>query len=249
LPLGVSSRFVEASTNPATDSNGQFFFENVLAAGAFDTVSDSQTTWTYNFQSKPGTYYIHVAGLDTACFFADLCPVREFSQMMTVTIPNASPPSPPAPPPLVSYPISVSVTVGGSIQSLPAGIDGCRSVCTRSFTSGTALNLTATPDPGYVFAGWGGVGGPCGTSLSCNLTVSGPASFTAVFALAPPPPPPPLPLPPPVSPKPTASCHVTHTCPSTNHKYRWHGLLCGTKKAKADNKVVAYRNTVYWCHK
>jgi hypothetical protein len=97
LPPGVQAEVAEAAQNPSTSSDGYFFFENVLAAGAFDTLADTQTTWVFNFQSKPGTYYVHIAGLDVACFYSGACPVREFSQMLTVTVPAAGPPPPPPP--------------------------------------------------------------------------------------------------------------------------------------------------------
>jgi hypothetical protein len=99
LPPGVEARVAEAAVNPARSSDGYFFFENVLAAGSFDTLTSTQTTWTDSFQNDPGTYYIHIAGWDRSC---SACPVREFSQMMVATIPGpgvvAPPPAAPAPP-------------------------------------------------------------------------------------------------------------------------------------------------------
>jgi len=104
----VEAKVAEAAQNPATGSDGYFFFENVLAAGAFNTLEDSQTTWTDTYKSDPGTYYVHVAGLDRPCFYADQCPVREFSQMKTVTIGSVVQPPPPVvtppPPPVVTPP-------------------------------------------------------------------------------------------------------------------------------------------------
>jgi streptogramin lyase len=48
----------------------------------------------------------------------------------------------------------------GSIISMPSGID-CGAICNVNFASGTALTLTATPAPGYVFAGWNADGDGC----------------------------------------------------------------------------------------
>src|SRR5215207_4247006 len=84
LPAGVKSKVAEVATNPATSTDGSFFFENVKA---FDVLEDSQTYWVYNFQLDPGTYYVHISGLDEPCFFAGLCPVREYSQILTLVIP------------------------------------------------------------------------------------------------------------------------------------------------------------------
>jgi hypothetical protein len=104
LPPGVEAQVVEAAMNPARSSDGYFFFENVLAAGSFNTLTDTQTTWTDNFQNDPGTYYIHISGLDRSCYYADACPIREFSQMMAVTIPGAGVVTPPplSPPPVAT---------------------------------------------------------------------------------------------------------------------------------------------------
>jgi hypothetical protein len=95
LPAGVKSKVAEVATSPATSTDGYFFFENVRA---FSTLEDSQTHWVYNFQLDPGTYYLHIAGIDEPCFFAGLCPVREFSQIMTLVIAPPPPPPPPEPP-------------------------------------------------------------------------------------------------------------------------------------------------------
>jgi hypothetical protein len=96
LPAGVKSKVAEVAISPATSTDGYFFSENVKA---FDVLEDSQTRWVYNFQLDPGTYYVHIAGIDEPCFFAGLCPVREFSQIMTLVI-EARPPPPPPPPPV-----------------------------------------------------------------------------------------------------------------------------------------------------
>jgi hypothetical protein len=82
----------EVATSPATSTDGYFLFENVKA---FDTLEEGQTNWVYNYQLDPGLYYVHIGGLDEPCFFAGLCPVREFSQIMTLEI--ATPPPPPPP--------------------------------------------------------------------------------------------------------------------------------------------------------
>jgi hypothetical protein len=95
LPPGVTSQVAEVATSPATSTDGYFFNENVKA---FDVLQPAQTNWVYNFQLDPGVYYLHIAGLDEPCFFAGLCPVREFTQIATLVI-EASPPPPPPPPP------------------------------------------------------------------------------------------------------------------------------------------------------
>jgi hypothetical protein len=88
LPPGVLSRVAEVATSPETSTDGYFFSENVKA---FDTLEDTQTNWLYNSQLDPGVYYVHIAGFDSSC---GSCPVREFSQIMTLEIPKPPPPPP-----------------------------------------------------------------------------------------------------------------------------------------------------------
>ena len=85
LPSGVQSRVAEVATKPDTSSDGYFFNENVKA---FDTLDDGQTTWVYNSQLDPGTYYVHIGGFDPNC---QACPVREFSAIKTLTITAPTP--------------------------------------------------------------------------------------------------------------------------------------------------------------
>jgi hypothetical protein len=93
LPPGVTSQVAEVATSPATSTDGYFFSENVKA---FDVLEETQTNWVYNYQLDPGLYYVHIGGLDLPCFSAGLCPIREFSQIMTLEI--SKPPPPPRPP-------------------------------------------------------------------------------------------------------------------------------------------------------
>lgn len=95
LPPGVKAQVAEVATSPATSTDGAFFFENVEA---YSVLEDAQTNWVYNFQLDPGTYYLHISGLDEPCYYAALCPVREYSQIATLVIPAATPPPPPPPP-------------------------------------------------------------------------------------------------------------------------------------------------------
>ena len=75
--------------------------------------------------------------------------------------------------------ITVSLVGAGSgrVVSTPPGID-CGTTCSAMFTG--AVTLTAIPDDGHFFAGWGG--GTCGTRASCRLRALGSVTdLTAQF--------------------------------------------------------------------
>jgi hypothetical protein len=64
----------------------------------------------------------------------------------------------------------------GTVTSSPSGI-GCGPGCI-DFVINTSATLTATPDPGYAFIGWGDA---CSGTGQCVVTMSSPNSVTARF--------------------------------------------------------------------
>jgi uncharacterized repeat protein (TIGR02543 family) len=71
----------------------------------------------------------------------------------------------------------------GNITSNPTGIN-CGSVgsmCSVDFANGTTVMLTATPNTGHVFAGWGGDCADCGTNTTCTITMNANKTCTANF--------------------------------------------------------------------
>jgi hypothetical protein len=84
LPPGVEARLVEVATAETQASDGHFFTEHTVIRS---NVEPTLTSWVYRSQLDPGTYYVHVAGLDRNC---DACPRREWSNVVTLTIPGAA---------------------------------------------------------------------------------------------------------------------------------------------------------------
>lgn len=74
--------------------------------------------------------------------------------------------------------VTVTVAGGGSVASLPAGIN-CGTDCSEDVAIGSQLTLTATPDASFTFAGWSG--GGCTGIGTCTLTVAADTAVTATF--------------------------------------------------------------------
>jgi len=84
----------------------------------------------------------------------------------------------------------ITVSVGGPGHVTGSGDGGsidCPDNCSALIKQQTSITLTATPDDGAEFTGWGGACGDFGTSDTCELLVSGPKSATASFGMPPPP--------------------------------------------------------------
>jgi hypothetical protein len=80
--------------------------------------------------------------------------------------------------------LNVSVSAGGTVTSSDTFITCTTTIspCSRSYTAGTAVTLTATPSSSYwKFNGWSGAGctgiGPCALTISSSFTSSVTASF------------------------------------------------------------------------
>ena len=91
------------------------------------------------------------------------------------------------------YQVTVVVNGPGHVTGTGDGgsID-CPGTCSALIKQNTAITLTATPDGGATFGGWGGDCAPSGTGPSCTLTMDGQGSngskgVTAGFGAAPPP--------------------------------------------------------------
>ncbi|HZV82499.1 MAG TPA: lectin like domain-containing protein, partial [Geobacteraceae bacterium] len=68
---------------------------------------------------------------------------------------------------------------GGSISSTPAPPGGvCTTICNQYFADGEVVSLTPTPPAGAFFSGWSG---DCSGSGTCQVTMDGAKSVTAIF--------------------------------------------------------------------
>ena len=79
--------------------------------------------------------------------------------------PAPTPDPEPDPEPPVDSPLEVAVVGNGRVQSSPAGID-CGGDCAEDYALGTTVTLSATPDVGWAFAGWGGA---CSGTGTCDV--------------------------------------------------------------------------------
>ncbi len=80
------------------------------------------------------------------------------------------------------HPLSVNLsgTGGGLVDADVGGID-CPTICTTDLSSDTVATLTATPDAGSAFAGWGGDCADAGSAPTCEVTMSQARTVDAIF--------------------------------------------------------------------
>jgi predicted lipoprotein with Yx(FWY)xxD motif len=89
---------------------------------------------------------------------------------------------PPGSPTQHTLSVNMAGTGHGTVQSSPAGIEGCSSTCSQAYDDGTVVTLTATPAAYSTFAGWSG--GGCSGTAPCQVTIGAETSITATFAAA-----------------------------------------------------------------
>ena len=134
-----------------------------------------------SFTLPPGAVQdleIELSGFPSAVFGSDWV-------YGAVTLTESGDLAPPARLPLAAFAIarfdlSVAVTGGGSgqVTSSPAGIS-CPSDCAEAFPEGSSVTLTATANPGSIFAGWDD---DCfGSSPTCSFSMFFDRQVTAFF--------------------------------------------------------------------
>jgi hypothetical protein len=116
LPAGVQAVTIEAAVSPLVLSiDGGFFPRMNRRLG--ESLEVAQTSFVSDSQLVPGTYYVHVAGHDSAC---PSCSFYEFTQILTVVIPSTPPPPQQPPPP----PSSADTKAPQVKARLSAGVRG-----------------------------------------------------------------------------------------------------------------------------
>lgn len=81
-------------------------------------------------------------------------------------------------PQLFTLTVANSNPTGGTVTSNTGGID-CGTVCSKSYTSGTEVTLSTTPQNSYTFGGW--TGDCTGMSLTCTLSMNAAKSVGVNF--------------------------------------------------------------------
>jgi GH25 family lysozyme M1 (1,4-beta-N-acetylmuramidase) len=72
---------------------------------------------------------------------------------------------------------------GGSIGDGTAKLAcAATATCTALYSPGDAIQLTATPDPGYALVAWGGACASAGNAPTCSVTTLGAQTVTATFS-------------------------------------------------------------------
>jgi PKD repeat protein len=133
-----------------------------------------------------GSTFAGITGCDS--YVVGQCAMSMNSSKTVTAQFDGSGPTPTPTPAPGNFTLSVTRagTGTGMVSSAPAGIT-CGATCSATFAQATAVTLTAAPDSGSTFSGWGGA---CSGTGSCSLTLSADQSATATFTAAAAPPPP-----------------------------------------------------------
>jgi hypothetical protein len=82
--------------------------------------------------------------------------------------------------PTDSFTLTVTLAGTGSVTSSPKGIN-CGKNCSKAFTVGTTVTLTAKPSKKHTFVGWTGACASSGASPTCTIDMLKPETAGATF--------------------------------------------------------------------
>ena len=176
-PITISGGgYVNLSATTSGMFTGILFFQDRnITSSSQNTISGGSTTVIGGTLYFPTTKLVYSGGSGSSgeptTIIADTLSFSGPSYIQsTATIPG-------------TLTVAKSGTGTGAVLSSPAGID-CGLTCTAPFSG--VVQLTAVPDSGSAFAGWGG---DCsGSFLTATVTVTTDRSCTATFGPATPPP-------------------------------------------------------------
>jgi hypothetical protein len=104
--------------------------------------------------------------------------------------PDPEPPPPPPPAPVAlnvnfvyeanASPLAIGKSASGTVSFVPA-VPACTQTCSRNFTRGTVVTLTATAGQGSTFKGWGGACSSRGTQPTCTIPLQSTQTVTVAF--------------------------------------------------------------------
>ena len=137
---------------------------------------EAGTTVTLTATPDNGNYIDSWAGCDNVSSDKTTCTVTMNSyRFVSVTFKSN-----------IQYTLHVSVSGNGSVVSNPAGINCIEGggTCTKLYDENAQVTLTAIPENGYIFNGWGGDCSSCGTNTSCSITMDSNKNCSAEFAEA-----------------------------------------------------------------
>jgi hypothetical protein len=77
--------------------------------------------------------------------------------------------------------VSLAGSGTGTVTDGDAGDLDCPGTCSDTYPYDTVVTLTATPTGGASFVGWGGEASACGTTATCQITLSEQRDVTATF--------------------------------------------------------------------
>jgi len=75
--------------------------------------------------------------------------------------------------------LTVALSGNGTVISSPAGIECPTTTCGAQFPKGSSVVLTATPNTGSTFSGWGGC--PSSSGNTCTVLLNADTSVSAAF--------------------------------------------------------------------
>lgn len=165
IEAATNSATLQWAPNPESDLAGYRVYHGINPGEYGGSLSVGNTT-SYQFVNLEGnkTHYFTVTAYDTSG--NESSPASEVAKTITGTNSDQV--------------LTVSISGNGTISSSPAGVTCSSQVCTGAFAEGTSVSLTAHPNSGETFSGWGGScsgSSTCVVALTTAMTVS--ASFTS----------------------------------------------------------------------